>query len=362
MATNSDSPARYYAARPTLRINGDIQDTLSDLDLQSLLVEETTMGLFRCEASFLNWGSKQDEVGFTYFDRQLMDFGNTFSVEFGPPGANNPVFAGRIMGIEAQYPLDRPPEIQILAEDRLQDLRMERRTRSYENMSDAEVIRKIARDHGLTPQVDIDGPTHRVLVQFNQSDLAFIRERAAGVDAELWVDDKTLYVKLRSRRNAGQVALKYGTELLEFSVLADLAHQRTAIKVGGWNIASKEAIEVEASESAITPELGNLTGGSTILAQAIKQRKDKVTQAMPLSQAEAQKMAETRYRARARGFIRGCGVVDGNAKVRVGSILDLSGLGPLFDGAYFVTVARHTFTLQEGYRTVFEVERAGLGG
>ena len=84
-----------------MRIDGNLQPSLGDVLLQSLMVEETTLGLFRCEANFLNWGPKDNEVGFLFFDRQVLDFGKTFAVEFGPPGESGPVFAGRITGIEA---------------------------------------------------------------------------------------------------------------------------------------------------------------------------------------------------------------------------------------------------------------------
>jgi phage protein D len=361
MAT-ANARATLYPARPTLRIDGQLKQSLGESDLQSLLVEETTLGLFRCEANFLNWGPRQGQVGFVYFDRQTLDFGKVFSVEFGPPGADNPVFAGRITGIEAHYPLDRPPEIQILAEDRLQDLRMERRTRSFENVTDADVIRRIATQHGLTAQVDIDGPTYRTLVQFNQSDLAFLRERVAAVDAELWIDNRTLYAQARSRRSAGTVSCAYGKELLEFSVLADLAHQRTAVKVSGWNANAKDSITAEAGESAISAELQGGRGGGAVLGQALAPRRDRVVLAMPLSQPEARQLAEARYRTQSRRFIRGSGIVDGNARLRVGATVALQGLGAFFDGPYYVTLARHAFTLQDGYRTAFEAERAGIGG
>jgi phage protein D len=351
-----------YPSRPTLWIDGQALPSLGEDWLQFLMVEETILGLFRCEAGFMNWGPKDREVGFLFFDRQVLDFGKTFAVEFGPPGETNPVFAGRISGIEAHYPPARTPEILILAEDRFQDLRMERRTRSFEDMSDADVIRQIAGEHDLTAEVDVDGPTYRVLAQVNQSDLAFLRERAAAVDAELWVDDRTLYAQARTRRSAGTVSFVYGQTLLEFSVLADLAHQRTSVRVSGWDVGNKQSIDVQADESAIRTELNGGRGGSTVLAQALSPRHERVVSAVPLSQSEAQHMADARYRSRARGFVRGLGVVDGNVRVRVGTTIELSGLGSLFDGLYYVTLARHTFEMNEGYRTTFEAERPAIGG
>src|SRR5262245_50459774 len=152
--TDQGAATGYYPSRPTLRVDGQPQPDLGDAMLQSLLVEETTLGLFRCEAHFANWGPKGSQVGFLLFDRHLLDFGKAFSVEFGPPGSSGPVFAGRITGLEALYPPQRAPELTVLAEDRFQDLRMERRTRSFENVTDRDVIRRVASAHGLTAQVD----------------------------------------------------------------------------------------------------------------------------------------------------------------------------------------------------------------
>lgn len=351
----------FFAARPTIRVDGTAQGPLADEDLMSVLVEETTLGLFRCEASFRNWGSASGAVGFTYFDRKVLDFGRAFSIEFGAPGVSGPVFAGRITAIEGRYPSGQIPEVLVLAEDRLQDLRMERRTRSFENLSDADIVRRIAAAQSLQAQVDVDGPTHRIAVQLNQSDLAFLRERAAAVDAELWIDNKTIYVQARARRNAGSVSLTYGKDLLEFTATADLAHQRSTVRVTGWSVADKQPIKADATDAALRGELTGLQGGGGILAGALAPHTETVALATPLAQPEAQALAEARYRERARGFVRGTGVTDGNPKVRVSARLTLSGLGPLFDGDYTVTRARHSFTLRDGFRTTFDVERPGIG-
>ncbi|HNU03283.1 MAG TPA: hypothetical protein PKL67_03950, partial [Anaerolineae bacterium] len=237
MPPTNDTQSQFYASRPTIKIDGRDQRELSEGLLQSLLIEETTLGLFRCEARLANWGAHADRADFLLFDGQIVDFGKGIEIELGPPGGTRRVFKGRITGLEAQFPKERPPELTVLAEDRFQDLRMERRTRTFEDSTDADAMRAIISQHGLTADIDVDGPTHRVLTQVNQSDLAFLRERAAAVDAELWLDDRTLHIQARARRNAGSVTLTYGAGLLEFTVLADLAHQRSAVRVSGWDVA-----------------------------------------------------------------------------------------------------------------------------
>src|SRR5205085_10330470 len=105
----------------------------------------------------------------------------------------------------------------VLAEDRLQELRMARRTRTFDNVSDAGVMEQIAGEHGLETDVDVDGPTYDVLAQVNQSDLAFLRERARSIAAELWVEDKKLIARLRPDRASevgDAIDLAYGLNLL----------------------------------------------------------------------------------------------------------------------------------------------------
>jgi hypothetical protein len=47
--------------------------------------------------------------------------------------------------------------------------------------------------------------------------------------------------------------------------------------------------------------------------------------------------------------------------VRVGALLNLQSLGPLFNGKYYVVEARHVFDGKKGLRTEFTAERPGIG-
>src|SRR6266849_6697570 len=160
----------FVAASPTVNIGGEDKPDLSS-QLLELTVREDTLGLYRCEAEFGNWGSVGGRIGFRYFDRAMLDFGKAFKVKLG----DTVLFDGRIMRLHAVFPEGAPPRIQVLADDRLQDLRMTRRTRTFTDQSDADAMRTIASDHSLTGDIDASGPTHKVLAQVNQSDLAFVR-------------------------------------------------------------------------------------------------------------------------------------------------------------------------------------------
>lgn len=355
-----ETPA-LYAARPAFALDGDDAPALRDA-LTALDVAETADGMARCEATFSNWAPSGDGSASTYafFDRDVLDFGRALLVSGGAGAAGGTLFAGHVTGIEAHYLPDRAPEVTVLAEDRLQDLRMTRRTRSFEDATLEDVAGTVASDHGLRTDLDAEGPTFRVLAQVNQSDLAFLRDLARAADAEAWVEGDTLRVVGRARRDGGALALRFGDRLYEFSVLADLATQSTAVVASGWDVAAKEPVSHEAGPEAVQSETAGLEGGAAVLDAAFGPRTDRLVHPRPGTQEQARALAEAAFRRQARRFVAGHGTAEGDARLRVGATVTLEGLGALFAGDYTVVEARHTFSA-DGFRTRFRVERPGLG-
>ena len=345
-------------AAPALDVGGEERPELA-AQLISLSVAEDTQGLCRCEARLGNWGDVGGRVGFRYFDRALFDFGRDLRVRLG----RDALFEGRITALEASFPESSPPTLTVLAEDRLQDLRMTRRTRSFEQARDAEVFERIGREHGLDPRIDLPGPAHAILVQSNQSDLAFLRERARAIDAELWVAGRTLHAEPRRSRRAGRLELTQGGRLRSFTVSADLSMQRSSVAATGWDVAAKEAIRCEATPMALAAELDGGTSGPAILERAFGARKEQIAPSTPLTVPEAQARAEAFMRMSARRFVVGRGTAESDPGLRVGEVVELRGHGPLFSGRYTLTEVHHRFDQEsgKGMRTDFTAERPGLG-
>lgn len=361
MAT-STATSSVYSARPTLLIDGD-EDIGLSAGVQTFMAMETVTGLYCSEITIGNWGNPNGNVTFLYFDRQNIDFGKKIEIKLGEADTANTVFEGKITGIEGRFMMNRSPEIIVLAEDRLQDLRMSRRTRSFEDVSDQDVIERIASEHGLQSDIDIDGPmNYRVLCQVNQSDLAFLREKARAIDAELWITGDTLHVQSRKRRHESEIIFGYGQRLREFSVLADLANQCTRMTASGWNVAAKQGLKYDVDKGAIRQELtnGDLSG-SEILQISLGERHQHIVHEVPHNDEETRCFAEAAYLRNARRFVTGRAITEGDGRIRVGTHVKLNGIGPMFNGQYYVTEVRHLFDIAQGYRTVIEVERPGIG-
>lgn len=353
-----NAPMPLASARPSLVIEGQLASDLA-ASLQHMEVRERSDGMAQAQLGFGNWGLRDGAPGYTLFGRDRLEFGKKIEVKLG----DSLLFVGRVMALQALFPAGGAGEAQLVVqlEDRLQNLRMQRRSRSFAQMSLADIARQIASDHGLQVSVNLSGPSHAVLAQVNQSDLAFLRERARSAEAELWVEGDNLHLASRAQRAAEPIALDYGGTLQSFEVRADLALQRTELSVSGWSVADKLALKETAQPSLLDAELDGGQGGATLLQQAFGARPDVVAHLNPANADEARSFAESWLKQIGRRFVVGHGVAQPNARLRPGASVKLAGLGPLFNGQYAVSAVCHRFDLAEGLRSEFTVERAAIG-
>ncbi|WHO39159.1 contractile injection system protein, VgrG/Pvc8 family [Sphingobium sp. AP49] len=350
--------------RPRFTIDGTASDLLERTCFR-LEVAETDQGLATLEAVFLNLDHPHpgEAVDFLHFDGRSIDLGRSIEISFTMSENPISIFKGFVMAIGGAFPEAREPELIIHAEDGLARARIRRRTRLFERSNDADIIGEVATETSWIPDNGIAGPAHIQHWQVNQSDLALMRERAAAADAILRLDDRDLIVAARDSFVAPPIAMSSYNELIRFTVMADLAHQRTAVHVHGWDVAQKEAIH-ESAGADIAQQVGDGTQGRTgpeLLGQLWPDAAEDVHDAMPATPEEARSLAESRMKARARQFVRGRGVANGNPELRVGRRVELVELGPLFSGTYQLTAVRHVFDMVQGYRTHFEASRAMLG-
>lgn len=349
-----------YAATPTVSVAGEASGLLS-ASLEDLVVTETVEGLATCEASFQNVGGRGGDPDFQFFDRELLDFGKEVSISMGGGDAEALVFTGHVTGLRADFAQRGGTALTMLAEDRLQDLRMTRRTRTFEDLSDAAAFEQIASDHRLRAEIDLPGPTHRVIAQVDQSDLAFVRSRARRIGGEVWVVDDTLHVARRTGRRESRVVLSNRQNLREASLCADLAGQRTEVAVSGWDPSAKQVVDERAGAGVLHMEQsGGGTTGPELLEQAFGARVERFVHEVPLAAAEASDLAKAHFLTMGRRFVTGEVHADGDARIRVGSRVDLAGVGPWFSGVYDVVESRHLFDLTSGYRTHARLERGEL--
>lgn len=353
-----------YSSAPVLTVDGRRSGVLAR-DLVHLEVEETTAGLKTLCARFLAHGPRDGRAaeGALYLDGEVFDFGSELAVALGSTDEERTVFRGWISALEVEIVEGSEPEVVVRAEDELMALRTTRRMRTWEEVSDADLAEAIAGEHGLAVETAAEGPTYDVVQQWNQSDLAFLRERARRIRAELWIADGTLHFATRDHRPGTELTLVQGGNLIAVQASADLAHQRTGVHVLGYDASDRSDVLGEGEPEAIDAEVGGGRTGPSVLQRAFGERTSYRTREVPLNEGEARDWARAELLRRARGFVQVRGTTLGTPDLVVGSRLRLERVGAPFDGGeYYATRVQHTYDLVSGHRTSFEAERATVEG
>ncbi|HEY3410993.1 MAG TPA: contractile injection system protein, VgrG/Pvc8 family [Propionicimonas sp.] len=349
-------------ATPVFTIGGEAVGGLAR-DCVRLVVDEGVEGLRTLEAHFVatGVGAPGPPGELLHLDGSEFDFGTDLQVAVGPDGAQQVIFDGTVSGIEVVLGDSEQPRVVMLAEDRLMRLRMTHRMRTYTDVTDADVARQIADKHHLDADVKVDGPHYDVLQQVNQSDLAFLRERARRLQVDLWCSGKTLHLSERANRHGTTITLIHGADLLSCRLSADIAHQRTDIAVTGYDARRKSVIDEHANADTIRAEASAGRTGPEVLDKAFGVTASFRVREAPLTTAEAKAWARAEMLRRARRFVCVTGMTRGTPDLTVGSQLRLELVGAPFEGSgYYVTRVTHTYDNERGLRTAFAAERPTL--
>ncbi|MGH3823172.1 MAG: phage late control D family protein [Pseudonocardiaceae bacterium] len=352
----------FAAAAPVFTVGGQPARDLAR-DCIRLEVTEGVEGLRTMQAHFL--ATAGDATGppqrLLHLDGDDVDFGRPLRVSLGPDGVQRFVFDGTVSAIEAVFGDGQPPLVVVLAEDALMRLRMTRRMRTYTEVTDADLAAEIAGEHGLEADVDVDGPRYDIVQQLNQSDLAFLRERARLVQAELWCTGRTLHFRTRPQREGTRLTLVQGNHLLSVRLCADLSHQRSTVVVTGYDAQGEQPIDEQAGADVVDAEITGGRTGPRLVERALGTSTTYRVREAALTSAEAAAWARAEMLRRGRRFVTVVGMTRGSPDMVVGSRLRLELVGAPFDGeGYYVTRVSHTFDNVQGFRTRFEAERASI--
>lgn len=161
-----------------------------------------------------------------------------------------PLFVGEVTALEPHFGRGRPTAV-IHGFDRLHRLNRGRSTRTWGATSEVELVAAIAAGHGLSYQGSDPGFSSAFIYQTNQTDLEFLRARAARIGWLLHVDDGALRFEPPSLDPAR--ALSFASGLRSFKPELAAAGQVGAVVVRGWDPVKKEPIVGEAGTGRTTP-------------------------------------------------------------------------------------------------------------
>ncbi|WP_159393759.1 phage late control D family protein [Streptomyces sp. NRRL F-5755] len=290
---------------------------------------------------------------------ELFQEGNAVSIELGYVRDLQPMFDGEITSISPVFPETGTATVRVEGHTRLHWLRGSPRTRTFLDVTDSEIAEQIATDLGLTADVADTGTKHPYILQFNQTDLAFLTERARAIHFELTVRGRVLVLRRAGNDESRSHTLVWGQNLRGFTPTMNTLDQVGKVVVRGYDPATKKRISGESGAGAAA--MGGSRTGADVAARAFGRRREETRTDVPVaSQEEADQLARALYEERALRFVTGTGSSIGLPGLRAGRTVELCGLGPQFSGLYYLTRSTHTID-RGGYRTTFSVKRNAVG-
>lgn len=292
----------------------------------------------------------------------LFTEGNRIDISLGYVDNLKKIFIGEIAALSVDFPASGAETVEVQGFDLLHKLTRGTAYRKFEGeapdsgISDSDIVSQIAREMGLKPSVETTAPRARARVQSYQTDHQFLEEIAHDNGFYLWADGDTLYFQSQPRtRQPGTVQLEWHKTLVSFSPRLSTAGQVNSIQVRGWDLTQKESFSARAERSNAAQDTLSAGGRQQISRGSGGRSELMMCGATVASAQEAEKLAQSLLAQQQQNFITGYGASVGNADIRVGTILQLSGIDR-FNGSYLVEQATH-YLSGSGYQTSFQVSR-----
>jgi len=296
-----------------------------------------------------------------YADLWTFDQDTIYEVDMGYEEAGLvPMLAGTLESLEPHYPADGAPSLAVRLVNRLKLLKDQQNTKTWTNVSTADIAQTIARSHNLpialsTHKNDDDGPQPYVFQQ-NQYDIVFLMQRARRIGYEIWLqDDGTLYFGPSTPGDGGgAITYKLGfhRSMIDFSPHFTMSNQVGTVKVTARDQLSKATFTGQATRADIglNQDLESFVT-DTIRAQT------KTVSNMPLQvNGQAQQLAREVMRNIMEQMLTATVNCPGLPGIRAGTMVEITDVGSRFSGPYFVTSSTHTID-DSGYRTSFTARR-----
>lgn len=337
----------------SLRINGANLSQQALADVRALTVEEDLDALSMFSLELYNWDDERLQVSWS--DSNQFAVGNEVEVWLGWVDDLHKVMLAEITSLEPAFASDQPPTLTVRGYDHRHRLSRGRRTRTFAQMKDSAIATQVAREAGLRAQARDTRQALPFVVQSNQTDWEFLRQRAGMLGWEVYVRDKVLHFQPPGHAAQASVRLSLGSDVDEFTPRLSSLGQEGQVAVRSWNVREKQPIVGSASvgqESAM-----GRASGPVAANRAWGKASTSIVDQPVRSKAEADQVAVGRFNQLALAYVQGTVACSGRPQLHAGMVVHIEGAGRTFSGPYYVTSVSHTLSQDQGYRTSFTVER-----
>jgi uncharacterized protein involved in type VI secretion and phage assembly len=270
------------------------------------------------------------------------------------------VLEGEITAIETHFTAGSQAPLIIRGYDVSHRLFRGRHNRSFQNYTDTDIVSEVIGESGISAgTMDSSGAPHDYIFQENQTDMEFLRERAAKNGFELFVEDGKLNFK-KPQKIGESITLKWLKDLSSFHVNTTSSEQVSSVEVRGWDYKEKKAFVATKNAATVITKTDQGEGKATSSKFNGKPSSPKliVVDEPVFTQKEADTLAQALINEVGGEFVQAEAIAQGNPKIRPGRIVTLKDMGK-YSGDYYITETRHLF-IERVYTTEFSAR--GLRG
>ena len=309
-------------------------------------------GMFTLE---LAGGDDTNETA--WIDGTTFPLGAAVEVKMGYGGLLQTLIAAEITGLEPVFTRGGRPSLTLRGHDRCHRLLRGRKTRSFVQQKDSDIAAAIASEVGLTARAEDSQVVHDYVLQANQSNMEFLRERARSIEYELVVEGRTLHFRHVQNDRGEILTLTPEDDLLEFFPRLSTLGQAGEVELRGWSPKDKKEIVAKAKSGDEGSTMGGRDSGAALAESAFGAAAVLLSDRPVFTQAEADQLALARFNHAVLELVSGEGVCTGRTDLRPGQVIKIDGIGTRFSGQYYLSATSHRYSPNQAYRTHFVARR-----
>lgn len=328
---------------------------VSDADFISLVVDRD---MFQPDMAAVVLSNQNDIYGGKF------KIGQPIELKIGEEKAS--IFKGEIVGFEGYWKGGQPTKLTIRAMNKMHRLLRKRKSVTFTEKTDEAILKQVVQEAGINLKwKHSTSITYKHVYQHNQTDLEFLRTRAARLGCHVWCVGDEIFVKEPDFGNSSKKKLSVDrkNEIRSFTPRINSTTVVKKVTVKGWNPETKELITGDAS-----PQNSPLGAEGAVAASGDLGKDETFTVDTPIwSMEEAKAIAKARLRELNLQFITAECECEGTFDVDLGQTLEIvansDGSDP-FNGNYYVMGLSHRLMLDKGKEgggllTTFRLARDG---